>query len=172
MQRAILATQIRAHGPEYPDTLLAQSELAKTLFTERRYADAEKLARESFDIQLRKFGPRHRDVMDTLQRLGMAMALNHHYNQAKLLFTDVIGKARDSQGSGNPWYVWYAFACAATTAGHPDDAVSYLHEAVDRGLKDADGLASDDDLKSLRRNPRFQQLIAELKGPAASAPAK
>jgi hypothetical protein len=47
---------------------------AKTLFVEQRYAEAEKLARETFDLQLRKLGPRHRDVLDTLQRLGMAMA--------------------------------------------------------------------------------------------------
>jgi eukaryotic-like serine/threonine-protein kinase len=172
MQRQILATEIRAHGPEYPDALLSQSELAKTLFVEQRYAEAEKLARETFDIQLRKLGPRHRDVLDTLQRLGMAMSLNHHYAQAQLLFTDVIDKARNSQGSGNPWYVWYAFACAATTARHPDDAVRYLREAVNRGLKDADGLATDDDLKSLRSNPGFQQLIAELKGGASSSQAK
>jgi eukaryotic-like serine/threonine-protein kinase len=172
MQRQILATEIRAHGPEYPDTLLAQSELAKTLFMERRYAESEKLARESFDIQLGKFGPRHRDVVDTLQRLGMAMALNHHYAQAKLLFTDVIDKRRNSQGSANPWYVWYAFACSATAANQPDDALRYLQEAVNQGLKDADGLTTDDDLKSLRSNPRFQQLIAELKAKASSVQAK
>lgn len=172
MQRQILATEIRAHGAEYPDTLLAESELASTLFVERRYAEAEKLARETFDIQLRQLGPRHRDVMDTLQRLGMAMALNHHYAQAKLLFTDVIDKRRNSQGSANPWYVWYAFACAATAADQPDDALHYLREAVNQGLKDADGLATDHDLKGLRANPRFQQLIAELKGPIASAQAK
>jgi serine/threonine protein kinase len=172
MQRQILATEIRAHGPEYPDTLLAQSELAKTLFMERRYAESEKLARESFDIQLGKFGPRHRDVVDTLQRLGMAMALNHHYAQAKLLFTDVIDKRRNSQGSANPWYVWYAFACSATAANQPDDALRYLQEAVNQGLKDADGLTTDDDLKSLRSNPRFQLLIAELKAKASSVQAK
>jgi len=172
MQRQILATEIRAHGSEYPDTLLSQSELAKTLFVEQRYAEAEKLARETLDIQLRKFGPRHRDVMDTLQRLGMAMSLNHHYAQAKVLFTDVIEKARNAQGSGNPWYLWYAFACAATTARHPDDAVHYLQEAVNRGLNDADGLATDDDLKSLRSDPGFQHLIAELRGPVSSAQAK
>ncbi|HXP27281.1 MAG TPA: tetratricopeptide repeat protein, partial [Steroidobacteraceae bacterium] len=172
MQRQILATEIRAHGAEYPDTLLAESELASTLFVERRYAEAEKLARETFDIQLRQLGPRHRDVMDTLQRLGMAMALNHHYAQAKLLFTDVIDKRRNSQGSANPWYVWYAFACAATAADQPDDALHYLREAVNQGLKDADGLATDHDLKGLRANPRFQQLIAELKGPIAGAQAK
>jgi serine/threonine protein kinase len=172
MQRQILATEIRAHGPEYPDTLLAQSELARTLFMERRYAESEKLARESFDIQLGKFGPRHRDVVDTLQRLGMAMALNHHYAQAKLLFTDVIDKRRNSQGSANPWYVWYAFACSATAANQPDDALRYLQEAVNQGLNDADGLTTDDDLKSLRSNPRFQQLIAELKTKASSVQAK
>jgi eukaryotic-like serine/threonine-protein kinase len=172
MQRQILATQIRAHGAEYPDTLLAESELAKTFFLERRYAEAEKLAQDTFDIQLRKLGPRHRDVLDTLQRLGMAMALNHHYPQAKLLFTDVIDKARGAQGSGNPWYVWYAFACTAAVSNHADDALGYLQEAADRGLKDADGLATDDDLKDLRRNPRFQQFIAELRAPTASAQAK
>jgi serine/threonine protein kinase len=172
LQRQTLAAEIRAHGPEYPDALASQSELASTLFLERRYAEAEKLAREAFDIQLRTLGPRHRDVVDTLQRLGMAMALNHHYAQAKLLFADVIEKRRNSQGSVNQWYVWYAFACAATAADQPDDALSYLHEAVNRGLKDADGLATDQDLKSLRSNPRFQQLIAELRGPIASAQAK
>jgi serine/threonine protein kinase len=172
MQRQILATEIRAHGPEYPDTLASQSELASTLFLERRYAEAEKLARETFDIQLRELGPRHRDVVDTLQRLGMAMALNHHYAQAKSLFTDLIDKRRNSQGSANPWYVWYAFACTATAADQPDDALRYLQEAVNQGLTDADGLATDDDLKSLRSNPRFQQLIAELKRPIASAQAK
>jgi eukaryotic-like serine/threonine-protein kinase len=139
---------------------------------ERRYAESEKLAREAFDIQLRKLGPRHRDVVDTLQRLGMAMALNHHYAQAKLLFTDLIDQRRNSQGSSNPWYVWYAFACTATAADQPDDALRYLHEAVNQGLKDADGLATDHDLKGLRSNPRFQQLIAELKGPTASAQAR
>jgi eukaryotic-like serine/threonine-protein kinase len=172
MQRQILATEIRAHGAEYPDTLLAESELASTLLLERRYAESEKLAREAFDIQLRKLGPRHRDVVDTLQRLGMAMALNHHYAQAKLLFTDLIDQRRNSQGSSNPWYVWYAFACTATAADQPDDALRYLHEAVNQGLKDADGLATDHDLKGLRSNPRFQQLIAELKGPTASAQAR
>jgi eukaryotic-like serine/threonine-protein kinase len=167
LQRQILATEIRAHGPEYPDTLAAQSELASTLFLERRYAEAEKLARETFDIQLRELGPRHRDVVDTLQRLGMAMALNHHYAQAKLLFTDVIDKRRNSQGSANPWYVWYAFACVATAANNPDDALRYLQEAANQGLKDAEGLATDDDLKGLRSNPRFQQFIAALRGPIA-----
>jgi len=58
---------------------------------------------------------------------------------------------------------WYSFACVATAANHPDDALQYLHEAINRGYKDADGLMADNDLKNLRHNPHFQDLIAELK---------
>jgi serine/threonine protein kinase len=163
MQRQVLATEIRAYGAQYPDVLLAQSELARTLFLERRYAAAEKLAREAFDIQLRMLGPRHRDVLDTVQRLGMAMALNHHYAQAQTLFADLIDKARTAEGSGNPWYAWYAFACAAAAADHHDDALRYLHEAIARGLGDADALATDEDLKELRSDSHFLQLVADLR---------
>jgi hypothetical protein len=60
--------------------------------------------------------------------------------------------------------VWYAFACAATAASQPDDA----QEASNQGLKDADGFATDDDLKSLRSNPRFQQFIMDLKRPMSA----
>ena len=48
-------------------------------------------------------------------------------------------------------------------ANHADDALQYLREAINRGYKDADGLTTDDDLKKLRPNPKFQQLVAELK---------
>jgi hypothetical protein len=53
----------------------------------------------------------------------------------------------------------------AETANRPDDALQYLQEAVNRGYKNADGLMADDDLKKLHSNPRFQQLVAELKHP-------
>ena len=61
--------------------------------------------------------------------------------------------------------MWYAFACVAAAANRPDDALQYLHEAIDRGYKDADGLMADDDLKNLRQTQSFQQLVAALKHP-------
>ena len=163
MQRETLAAEIRAHGAAYPDTWLSQSELAETLILEHRYAAAEQLAREAFDIQLRSLGPRHRDVLDTLERLGMAMAFNHHYAQAQSLFVDVTDKARDAQGSGNPWFAWYAFACVAARSNHGGDALRYLREAIKRGLNDAEALATDDDLKNLRSNADFLRLVADLR---------
>jgi hypothetical protein len=53
----------------------------------------------------------------------------------------------------------------AASADHPDDAVKYLKEAITRGYKDADGMVSDDDLKTLSQNPHFQELVATLRRP-------
>ena len=59
--------------------------------------------------------------------------------------------------------MWYAFACVAAAAGHADDAFQFLHEAINRGYKNADGLMADDDLKSLRRDSRFQLIVNTLR---------
>ena len=40
-------------------------------------------------------------------------------------------------------------------ANHPDDALQYLREAINRGYKDADGLMADPDLEKLRPNSNF-----------------
>jgi hypothetical protein len=54
----------------------------------------------------------------------------------------------------------------AAATSHPDDALLYLRQAIGRGYKDADGLLADNDLKNLRRNARFQELVAALRRPA------
>jgi hypothetical protein len=55
----------------------------------------------------------------------------------------------------------------AAAADRSDDALQHLQEAINRGYKDVDGLMADDDLKTLRPNPNFQQLVAKLKRPQA-----
>jgi len=167
LQRETLATRARVLGPENPDTLESQSNLAGILIREGHYAEAEKLARKTFEVQLRTLGLQDPDTVDTLRQLGRAMVYNHRYAEASKLFRDVIEKESNSGGQGNRWSVWYAFACVAAAADHPDDALRNLHEAINRGYKDADGLMADDDLKSLRHNPHFQELVAELKRPPA-----
>ena len=44
------------------------------------------------------------------------------------------------------------------------DALALLEEAVRHGLRDAKRIASDDDLKSLRGDPRFEAVLADLNG--------
>jgi TPR repeat protein len=89
--------------------------------------------------------------------------------EATKLFQEAIEKGDNSASLGNRWAVWYSFACVAVAANHPDDALQYLREALNRGYKDADALMADDNLKILRPSPKFQHLVAELKHPPATA---
>jgi serine/threonine protein kinase len=163
LQREALVVQLRTLGPEHGHTLRCQTYLARTLTREGHYTEAEKMARETYNVQLRTLGPQHSDTLDTLRQLGQSMAYGHHYAEASKLFRDAIDKQSNSERQGNRWSVWYSFACVAVAADRPDDALQYLHEAINRGYKDADGLMADDDLKNLRPNPKFQEFIAELK---------
>jgi hypothetical protein len=113
-------------------------------------------------------GPQHPYTLGALQQLGTAMAHDHRYPEARKLFRDVIEKQDNSKGQGNRFSVWYSFACVAEAANHPDDALQYLREALNRGYKDADALMADNSLKNLHPNPKFQELIAELKHPPAT----
>ena len=172
LQRETIAAKVRVLGPENPYTLVPQSTLAGILNREGQYAEAEKIARETLEVQIRGLGPQHPDTLYTLRQLGIAMAHRHRYPEASKLFRDVIEKGSNFKGQGSPWSAWYAFACVAVAANHPDDALKYLHEAIDRGYKDADGLMADDDLMNLRQNPRFQELVAELKRPPTKVQAQ
>ncbi|MGA9496340.1 MAG: serine/threonine-protein kinase [Terriglobales bacterium] len=168
LQRDILAAQLRVFGPENPDTLVSQSNLAGILIQEGRYAEGEKIARETLEVETRKLGPLHPYSMYTLQQLGTALAHTHRYDEATKLFREVIDKESNSGGKGNHWGVWYSFACVALAANRPDDALQYLREAINRGYKDADGLMADDDLKNLRHNPQFWEIVADIKRPPQS----
>jgi eukaryotic-like serine/threonine-protein kinase len=165
LQREVLETQIRIRGSENVNSLIFETYLARTLNKEGHYAEAEKLARETYEVQRRDSGPQHPDTLDTLRELGKAMAYTHRYHEASKLFQDEIENGGNSSKQGNRWSVWYAFACVAAAAGQTDDALQYLHETINRGYTYAGGLIADDDLKSLRRDSRFQQLVTTLRRP-------
>jgi hypothetical protein len=106
--------------------------------------------------------------MIALQQLGIVLALTDRYAETKRLFRDVIQRQGDIQGHWDALPVGYYFACVAAASNHPDDALQFLREAIDNGFKETVYLISEPDLKKLHPNPKFQQLVAELK----RAPAK
>jgi serine/threonine protein kinase/Flp pilus assembly protein TadD len=170
LQREVLETMVRTLGPEHPGALKAHANLATTLIREGRYAEAENNAREAFEALDRTMGLQHPYTLDALQQLGTAMAHDHRYPEASKLFRDVIERQDSAKGQGNRFSVWYSFACVAVAANHDDDALQYLREALNSGYKDADGLMADNSLKNLHPNPKFQQLVAELKRPPTKVP--
>jgi hypothetical protein len=110
--------------------------------------------------------------MYSLQLLGTSLALDHRYPEAVHLFDGLLEAPGEAGDQENRWRAWYSLACVATAAGRADDAVKYLHDAVNRGYQDADGLMADDDLKTLRQNPHFQDIVATLRRPPKAAQAQ
>jgi hypothetical protein len=62
---------------------------------------------------------------------------------------------------------WYSLACGAAVAGYRGRTFEYLAKAADLGSQDIANMAKDEDLKSLRGDPRFTALIAQAKTRAA-----
>jgi serine/threonine protein kinase len=165
MQRDTLSVQLRVLGPQHPNTLVSEAHLAGILIAEKKYIEAEKITRDSFQIELKTLGPQNPVTLNTVRKLGRAMAYTDRYAEARKLFLDLIDAQNAAGGKGNRWSAWYGLACVAMAANRPDDALQYLREAVDHGYKNTDRLIADDDLRNLRANPRFQQLVAELRRP-------
>jgi tetratricopeptide (TPR) repeat protein len=57
----------------------------------------------------------------------------------------------------------YLRACACALAGDSQAALAALAQAVERGYDDADEALDERDLETLRSDPRFQELIAEMR---------
>ena len=57
----------------------------------------------------------------------------------------------------------YNLACSYALLVEPEKAFRALDAAVEHGFDDAEHLARDDDLKSLRDDPRFAELIVRVR---------
>lgn len=79
-----------------------------------------------------------------------------HFEKAETYF-DLMKQVTDRP--------WPALLLAEThaTAGNKKLAIRDVHEAVKRGLKDAEVLQSDPRLQGLKEDPEFQKLLASLK---------
>jgi Flp pilus assembly protein TadD len=64
----------------------------------------------------------------------------------------------------------YNLACSLALLGRPDDAFAALEDAVRLGYRDVDHLREDEDVDSLRGDPRFREIVRRLDTEAASSP--
>lgn len=59
-------------------------------------------------------------------------------------------------------FAWYNLACAAARSGSKKRALEALEKAIALGFRDAAHIASDEDLESIRKDPKYIELMAEL----------
>jgi non-specific serine/threonine protein kinase/serine/threonine-protein kinase len=163
--REAVEIERRILGPEHPETLRSMHGLALALEEEGRFADSEKLYRETLDLKRRAHDP---DVVHSIEGLALALAHEGRYGEAQPLFREAIQTAGKTQLAGALGEAWYDFACGAAIVGHREEALQYLHSAVELGWLETATMASDDDLKILRGDVRFEALVTDAKQRAAA----
>ncbi len=55
--------------------------------------------------------------------------------------------------------IWYNLACSLALVGRKDEAFDALSRALELGYSDGNWMIRDDDLASLRSDPRFKALV-------------
>jgi eukaryotic-like serine/threonine-protein kinase len=172
VQRNALESDRRVFGLEHPDTLNAMFQLANALRLQERYADAEKLSRETLTLKRRVLGAEHTDTLSQASQLASILAAEGHYQDSERLYLETLDLqqrvyGQHSHDAGN---TIYNLACLAALQGHRREALKLLNEALENGLLPsvASAMQNDDDLKSLRGDPRFAALVDRGKKYAAA----
>jgi hypothetical protein len=114
-------------------------------------------------------GATHPETIKSVDDLGSTLFAEKKPEDAGRVFhslLDTFQAAKNETGVAN---TWYDFACAAALAGRSDEAFANLRQAIDHGYSDAAHMAVDDDLKSLRNDPRFEVLVAAARSQSSNS---
>jgi len=149
----------RVEGPENPRTLGSMFNLAHMFHDEGRDSDAEKLQREVLLTSRRVLGPEHPLTLDRMAGLAITLSKEGKLEEAHKLFSERLAIAARKPGQDELATAYYDQACGAALARQPEQALEYLHQAIQHGYWDAEQMLIDDDLKSLRSVPRFEEFV-------------
>ena len=58
--------------------------------------------------------------------------------------------------------VWYNLGCSYALVGHKERSIQALSTAVELGYRDAEWMKRDEDLDTLKGDPRFESLLARM----------
>jgi non-specific serine/threonine protein kinase/serine/threonine-protein kinase len=170
--RESLEIRRRLFGVEHPDTLDSMLTLNWELLGEGRYSEAEKLVRETLATSQRVLGPEHPRTLWSMNNLAVTLEREGRYPEAEKVQREARAIQQRVLGPEHPDTALstYNLGCFAARQGHRQQALLFLREAVDHGLRPDNslGMDKDPDLKSLHGDPRFAALVAHAKELAAA----
>ena len=115
-------------------------------------------------IAKKRFGPLHVVVARAVEALGYQSYLLGEYDEALRQLRRAHEIREEIFGSGHAALArnLYDQACLLALAGDPAAALATLHQVLECGWA-SDFIFEDDDLDSLRGNPDFEAILAEVR---------
>jgi serine/threonine protein kinase len=130
-------TRRRILGPKNPETLRSTASLAWNLQRDGRYAEAEKLGRETLNSERKVLGPENRDTLKTEGDLAWTLYEEGKYAQAQELFRHTLEIQRRVLGLEDKETILSMSVLGWNLAeeGRYAEAEKMEHEAVDTGQR-------------------------------------
>ena len=166
LSRQAVEMEQRVFGPTHPETLRSMHNLALTLDDEHKFSESETLYRQILAMKRQIPGS---ELLPTIEGLGLALSHEQRYGEAEPLFREAIGIARKSERPFDEGNSWFYFACGAAVSKRRDDAIEYLHKALDLKSADISSIAVEPDLNNLHDDPRFAALVHQVAASAAKS---
>jgi serine/threonine protein kinase len=167
LYREALDISTRTLGPDHPSTILWMINLTGVLEQEGKFAEAEKYGRETVERNRRVLGPEHPNTTMAMANLASVLLEENKLDEAEKLDRETLETNRRILGPDHPntGEAYYSLGCLEAHRGKPDEAFSLIREAVDHGLRPEVRLAiaQDNDLKPLRGDKRFDELVQYAK---------
>jgi hypothetical protein len=135
----------------------------------RRNAEAEELLSKLLPVARRVRGPEHQRTLMVMNNLGLTYARQHRLADATALLRDGIEIGQRKLGANHPLTnaMMLTMAEAMALNGRHDEALMWLKNSIDHGYRDANQIRRDEDLQSIRRDPRYSQLLEALSDSSA-----
>ena len=159
-------------GPEHADMLTAMHNLGGTLRREGRWVEAEKEQRETLALRRKVIGPENPETLKTVGELALTLSYEKKFDEARKLYAERIEILGRTQGKAEAAAARYDFACGAAVAGFSEEAFDHLKQAIDGGFSEFGQMRTNEQLKSLRGDPRFEALVAAMQQRTAASATK
>lgn len=162
IQREVVTRLKKVEGRKARHTIEMMNTLAITLSMEKKFSDGESLSREAMAASADGLGATAVPTVDAMANLGLILAYEKRQGESETLFKKAVAASLNTEGTLTA-EVFYAYAQGMAILGQADDAIAQLKQAVDHGFADKQQMASDDSLRLLQKNPKFQALVAAVR---------
>ncbi len=124
---------VAAWGPDHPQTVASEQNLAQVLIGQREFDDAIELIEHSLRVRLEHFGRWHPDVARAYSTLGVALGMSLRHTEATEQFERVVEILTETYGREHREVASALTSLGQATQALGDEATAarYYKEAVD-----------------------------------------
>lgn len=168
LYKRVLQDRVRVQGPDSFNTIITIGNVAHVYKLEKKYTQSEALNRRAYELHRKLYGEQNGETLGSFEMVAIDLVYEKQYSKAKAMLDEAVQTAASKNQEWLP-DAWYNYACAEAVAGHKEKAFQYLQNSARQSPLDIVAMGKDEDLASLRGDPRFAAMITQARQQAGLA---